>query len=286
MWWRRRSTAIPPRQDGPPAQPQPAASLPPAYAAPPQPDPFPLEPGSPSPSSPVDGIPPWPPTDRIQETRPASAHATSDAGDDVGEPEQPELDFTAAAPTLASASRADPDHHDEQASSAFGDRLEEPAWQALSAARRQALEVYARHRLPVSPALYRRTGDRHAWRPADAHLTAEQRWEFVLNGSEGGWRLVGLERVGRIGRTRVIEVQMAATILSLTEALMRRLDESDPSARADMAKAFELGRLTAAAEARAELVRRRKRRRARLKARAKLQRRPAGSDAGNSQAQD
>ncbi|MFN3353627.1 MAG: hypothetical protein ACK4Z5_08470 [Brevundimonas sp.] len=179
--------------------------------------------------------------------------------------EQPELDFSAPAPDPTSR----PGEADEPLASASGDLLEDPAWQALAAARRQALEVYARHKLPVSPALYRRTGDRHAWRPAQDALTAEERWEFVVKGVEAGWRLVGLERVGRIGRTRVIEVQMAASILSLTEALTRRLQESDPGARADMARAFELGRLTAAADARAELIRRRKRRRARLKARAK-----------------
>ncbi len=182
--------------------------------------------------------------------------------------EQPELDFLAAAP------EQEPDRAPQAGEELVGvpfrdpdDALEDSAWRALYAARRQALDVYARYKLPVSPSLYRRNGDRHAWRPADESLTAEQRWEFVLGGAENGWHLVGLERVGRIGRTRVIEVQMAASILSLTEALTRRLDESDPGARSDMAKAFELGRLTAAAEARAELVRRRKRRRARLRAR-------------------
>lgn len=96
-------------------------------------------------------------------------------------------------------------------------------------------------------------------------MTAEQRWAFVLQGAEAGWRLVGLERVGRIGRARIVEVQMAAEILALTEALRRRLPEIDAGARADVGRAFELGRLTAAAEARAELVRRRKRRRDRLR---------------------
>jgi hypothetical protein len=158
---------------------------------------------------------------------------------------------------------------DLPASPTLDELLQDPAWQALAIARRQALEVYARHRLPVSPALYRRSGDRHVWRPADETLTAEERWDLIVRGSESGWRLVGLERVGRIGRTRIVEVQMAASILSLTEALTRRLEESDAGARADMARAFELGRLTAAADAQAERVKRRKRRRARLRARAR-----------------
>lgn len=144
-------------------------------------------------------------------------------------------------------------------------------WRALAEARRQALAVYARHKLPLTPALYQRRGDRHAWRPAEEAMTAEQRWAFVLDGAEAGWRLVGLERVGRIGRARVIEVQMAAGILALTEALRRRLPELDDAARADIGRAFELGRLTAEANARAEMVRRRKRRRDRLRAaRAKM----------------
>jgi hypothetical protein len=148
----------------------------------------------------------------------------------------------------------------------------EEVWRALAEARRQALAVYARYKLPLTTALYQRRGDRHAWRPAEEAMTAEQRWAFVLDGAEAGWRLVGLDRVGRIGRARVIEVQMAAGILALTEALRRRLPELDAGARADIGRAFELGRLTAAAETRAELVRRRKRRRDRLRAaRAKAQ---------------
>lgn len=217
---------------------------------------------------PLEAIPHWPPAGSIgPPTPPAFSAVPTSSGTEVTT-EQPELDFLAAAPERE-PDRA-PQASVEQVGVAFrdpDDAPEDSAWRALSAARRQALDVYARHKLPVSPALYRRSGDRHAWRPADDNLTAEQRWEFVLGGSENGWRLVGLERVGRIGRARVIEVQMAASILSLTEALTRRLDESDPGARADMARAFELGRLTAAAEARAELVRRRKRRRARLRAR-------------------
>lgn len=142
----------------------------------------------------------------------------------------------------------------------------EAVWRAVTEARRQALDVYARYKLPLTPALYRRRGDRHTWRPAEESMTAEQRWAFVLNGAEAGWRLVGLERVGRIGRARIVEVQMAAEILALTEALRRRLPEIDSGARDDIGRAFELGRLTAAAEARAELVRRRKRRRDRLRA--------------------
>lgn len=137
---------------------------------------------------------------------------------------------------------------------------------ALASARQQALAVYARYKLPLAPALYRRRGDRHAWRTAQDRMTAEERWAFVLDGAESGWRMVGLDRVGRIARARVVEVQMAADILALTEALRRRLPELDAGVEEDVGRAFALGRLTAAAEARAELARRRKRRRARLRA--------------------
>lgn len=221
-----------------------------------------------SPPVQLEEIPPWPPVDLAAASSAAASSAEPLLSDTVVVTEQPELDFSATASERAPHAAGETSLSRVSASfrNTDGD-VEDSAWRALSAARRQALDVYARHKLPVSPALYRRSGDRHAWRPADDNLTAEQRWEFVLGGSENGWRLVGLERVGRIGRARVIEVQMAASILSLTEALTRRLDESDPGARADMARAFELGRLTAAAEARAELVRRRKRRRARLRAR-------------------
>lgn len=254
MWWRRpRPSAKPwpaPRPAEPAPEPQPAPR-----AATPLPDPPAL--------APLDGIPPWPVAAPAKDSGQSPAVPAEPDDED-----QPEFDFSAPEPQPAPGARDQADA-EPTTGPGQGDGIQEPAWRALAAAREQALEVYARYRLPQAPALYRRSGDRHAWRPADENLTAEQRWEFVLNGSEGGWRLVGLERVGRIGRTRVIEVQMAASILSLTEALTRRLDESDPGARADMVKAFELGRLTAAAEARAEMVRRRKRRRARLKARAR-----------------
>lgn len=99
--------------------------------------------------------------------------------------------------------------------------------------------------------------------------TPEDRWAFILEGEARGWRLVGLERAGRIGRARVIEVQLAASMLGIVERLSSRLNNASPDAREDLKQAFELGRLTAAADERAALIRRRKRLRARLKARAR-----------------
>lgn len=287
MWWRRRPPVKQPR-----GQTEPSSDQPVAEAAPDPAQTADLEraPGLavPVPLPPVEDIPPWP--------SPGSGGASDQwtplrelLPPETGAAEiQPELDFSRPPPAVTEH-QADREN-DPEAAGTVDDAPEfaspEPAWEALSAARRQALDVYARYRLPVAPALHRRSGDRNAWRPADENLTAEQRWEFVLSGSESGWRLVGLERVGRIGRTRVIEVQMAASILALTESLTRRLDEADPGVRADLAKAFELGRLTAAAEARAELVRRRRRRRARLKARMKSRERPVEPEQTDRMARD
>ncbi len=107
-----------------------------------------------------------------------------------------------------------------------------------------ALDIYARHGLPVAAGGYVQRGPDAAWEKLPDTLSAPQKMALLDEAPENGqWRFVERSGIGRL--STITEVRRASALLAACEGLRARLTGRMPTTAQDVADALHLGSASA-----------------------------------------
>lgn len=103
-----------------------------------------------------------------------------------------------------------------------------------------ALDIYARHGLPLAQGNYVQRGEDAAWEPLADNLTPTEKWDLLEEAPpHAHWRFTDRAGLGR--HSAHPEVQRASILLAACSGLRARIDGKHPTTAQDVADALQLG---------------------------------------------